>query len=61
VLEGGRSVMKSTPRCEYGRLGMGSGWSLPVGRCSGGQNTKFWWTARQSGDGGIGGGGFEDH
>ncbi len=28
----GRSVMKSTPRCDQGRLGMGNGTSLPEGR-----------------------------
>ncbi len=28
----GRSVMKSTPRCDHGRLGMGNGTSLPEGR-----------------------------
>ncbi len=30
--EAGRSVMKSTPRCDHGRLGMGNGRSLPAGR-----------------------------
>ncbi len=33
--EGGRSVMKSTPRCDQGRFGTGSGWSLPDGRWQG--------------------------
>ncbi len=29
--EGGRSVTKSTPRCDQGRFGTGSGRSLPAG------------------------------
>ncbi len=33
--EGGRSVMKSTPRCDQGRFGTGSGRSLPDGRWRG--------------------------
>ncbi len=33
--ETGRSVMKSTPRCDQGRLGTGSGRSLPDGRWPG--------------------------
>ncbi len=33
--EAGRSVMKSTPRCDHGRLGTGSGRSLPAGNCRG--------------------------
>lgn len=33
--EAGRSVMKSSPRCDQGRLGMGSGRSLPDGRWRG--------------------------
>ncbi len=28
----GRSVMKSTPRCDHGRLGMGNGRSFPAGK-----------------------------
>ncbi len=31
----GRSVTKSTPRCDHGRLGTGSGGSLPAGRWRG--------------------------
>ncbi len=31
-LEAGKSVTKSTPRCDHGRLGMGRGRSLPAGR-----------------------------
>ncbi len=34
-LEGGRSVMKSTLRCDQDRLGMGRGLSLPDGRWRG--------------------------
>ncbi len=33
--DGGRSVMKSTPRCDQGRLGTGSGRSLPDGKWRG--------------------------
>lgn len=33
--EGGRSVTKSTPRCDQGRCGMGSGSNFPVGKCQG--------------------------
>ncbi len=33
--EGGRSVMKSTPRCDQGRFGTGRGRSLPDGRWRG--------------------------
>ncbi len=34
-LDGGRSVMKSTPKCDHGRVGTGSGRSLPDGRWRG--------------------------
>ncbi len=34
-LEAGRSVMKSTPKCDHGRAGTGSGRSLPDGRWRG--------------------------
>lgn len=33
--EAGRSVMKSTPRCDHGRLGMGRGKSLQDGKWRG--------------------------
>ncbi len=33
--EGGRSVAKSTPRCDQGRCGMAKGRSLPNGRWRG--------------------------
>ncbi len=33
--DAGRSVTKSTPRCDHGRLGTGSGRSLPAGRWRG--------------------------
>ncbi len=33
--ESGRSVMKSTPRCDHGRLGMGNGRSFPAGKWQG--------------------------
>ncbi len=33
--DGGRSVMKSTPKCDHGRVGTGSGRSLPDGRWRG--------------------------
>ncbi len=33
--EGGRSVTKSTPRCDQGRFGTGSGRSLPAGKWRG--------------------------
>ncbi len=33
--ESGRSLMKSTPRCDHGRLGMGNGRSLPAGKWRG--------------------------
>lgn len=33
--EGGRSVTKSTPRCDQGCCGMGSGNSFPEGKCRG--------------------------
>ncbi len=33
--EGGRSVTKSTPRCDQGRFGTGSGRSLPAGKWHG--------------------------
>ncbi len=33
--EGGRSVAKSTPRCDQGHCGMGKGRSLPDGRWRG--------------------------
>ncbi len=34
-LEGGRIVMKSTPKCDHGRAGTGNGRSLPDGRWRG--------------------------
>ncbi len=30
--ETGKSMIKSTPRCDQGRLGMGNGSILPAGR-----------------------------
>ncbi len=33
--EAGKSVTKSTPRCDHGLLGMGSGKSFPAGRWRG--------------------------
>ncbi len=33
--ESGRSLMKSTPRCDHGWLGMGNGRSLPAGKWRG--------------------------
>ncbi len=33
--DGGKSVTKSTPRCDQGRRGMGRGGSFPDGRCRG--------------------------